>query len=156
MPYCRLAISGRILVTDNYTSPGPSTAGRTTSTTTSVLMPRERTSAHAVRYFIATHQSSLVQLFLSSAREIFDKSLFNSPMGLQTNYCRPQFYYAFRSLCPKAWTDRWDTQRGNLSPCQIVSETILTKNHRGWQLPCQIGLDGKILLFDWRVSFVDN
>ncbi|KAL2828831.1 cytochrome c oxidase, subunit VIb [Aspergillus pseudoustus] len=25
--------------------------------------------------------------------------------------CR-QFYYAFRSLCPKAWTDRWDTQRG--------------------------------------------
>ncbi|KAL2820447.1 cytochrome c oxidase, subunit VIb [Aspergillus granulosus] len=25
--------------------------------------------------------------------------------------CR-QFYYAFRSLCPKAWTDRWDSQRG--------------------------------------------
>lgn len=25
--------------------------------------------------------------------------------------CR-QFYHAFRSLCPKAWTDRWDTQRG--------------------------------------------
>ncbi|RAH78340.1 cytochrome c oxidase subunit VIb [Aspergillus fijiensis CBS 313.89] len=24
--------------------------------------------------------------------------------------CR-QFYHAFRSLCPKAWTDRWDTQR---------------------------------------------
>ncbi|KAL4893180.1 cytochrome c oxidase, subunit VIb [Aspergillus ambiguus] len=24
--------------------------------------------------------------------------------------CR-QFYLAFRSLCPKAWTDRWDTQR---------------------------------------------
>ncbi|TQB72240.1 Cytochrome c oxidase subunit 6B [Monascus purpureus] len=22
-----------------------------------------------------------------------------------------EFYYAFRSLCPKAWTDRWDTQR---------------------------------------------
>ncbi|KAJ5220988.1 Cytochrome c oxidase subunit 6B [Penicillium citrinum] len=22
-----------------------------------------------------------------------------------------QFYHAFRSLCPKAWTDRWDTQR---------------------------------------------
>ncbi|RHZ50048.1 hypothetical protein CDV55_102159 [Aspergillus turcosus] len=25
--------------------------------------------------------------------------------------CR-QFYHAFRSLCPKAWTDRWDGQRG--------------------------------------------
>ncbi|KAJ5168534.1 cytochrome c oxidase polypeptide vib [Penicillium canariense] len=24
--------------------------------------------------------------------------------------CR-QFYHAFRSLCPKAWTDRWDGQR---------------------------------------------
>ncbi|KAF3388873.1 Cytochrome c oxidase subunit 6B [Penicillium rolfsii] len=24
--------------------------------------------------------------------------------------CR-QFYHAFRSLCPKAWTDRWDAQR---------------------------------------------
>ncbi|GAQ06473.1 cytochrome c oxidase subunit 6B [Aspergillus lentulus] len=24
--------------------------------------------------------------------------------------CR-QFYHAFRSLCPKAWTDRWDNQR---------------------------------------------
>ncbi|KAE8393634.1 cytochrome c oxidase, subunit VIb [Aspergillus alliaceus] len=24
--------------------------------------------------------------------------------------CR-QFFHAFRSLCPKAWTDRWDTQR---------------------------------------------
>ncbi|OQD72501.1 hypothetical protein PENDEC_c021G04496 [Penicillium decumbens] len=22
-----------------------------------------------------------------------------------------QFYHAFRSLCPKAWTDRWDGQR---------------------------------------------
>ncbi|OJJ47175.1 hypothetical protein ASPZODRAFT_132132 [Penicilliopsis zonata CBS 506.65] len=22
-----------------------------------------------------------------------------------------QFFHAFRSLCPKAWTDRWDTQR---------------------------------------------
>ncbi|KAJ5594892.1 cytochrome c oxidase subunit 6B [Penicillium hispanicum] len=24
--------------------------------------------------------------------------------------CR-QFYHAFRALCPKAWTDRWDGQR---------------------------------------------
>ncbi|KAL3416046.1 cytochrome c oxidase, subunit VIb [Aspergillus fumigatus] len=24
--------------------------------------------------------------------------------------CR-QFYHAYRSLCPKAWTDRWDNQR---------------------------------------------
>ncbi|CAL5868213.1 uncharacterized protein PFLUO_LOCUS2437 [Penicillium psychrofluorescens] len=24
--------------------------------------------------------------------------------------CR-QFYHAYRSLCPKAWTDRWDGQR---------------------------------------------
>ncbi|KAI2794655.1 Cytochrome c oxidase subunit 6B [Penicillium oxalicum] len=33
--------------------------------------------------------------------------------------CR-QFYHAFRSLCPKAWTDRWDTQReaGNF-PAQL-------------------------------------
>lgn len=23
-----------------------------------------------------------------------------------------QFYHSFRSLCPKAWTDRWDGQRG--------------------------------------------
>ncbi|KGO36481.1 Cytochrome c oxidase, subunit VIb [Penicillium expansum] len=22
-----------------------------------------------------------------------------------------QFYHSFRSLCPKAWTDRWDGQR---------------------------------------------
>ncbi|KAL4870120.1 hypothetical protein BDV12DRAFT_166631 [Aspergillus spectabilis] len=29
--------------------------------------------------------------------------------------CR-QFYLAFRSLCPKAWTDRWDTQRGTFLP----------------------------------------
>lgn len=26
-----------------------------------------------------------------------------------------QFYHAFRSLCPKAWTDRWDGQRGTYS-----------------------------------------
>ncbi|TGZ85606.1 cytochrome c oxidase, subunit VIb, partial [Ascodesmis nigricans] len=24
-----------------------------------------------------------------------------------------QFYYAFRSLCPNAWLERWDTQREN-------------------------------------------
>lgn len=23
-----------------------------------------------------------------------------------------QFYYAYRSLCPNAWLDKWDTQRG--------------------------------------------
>src|ERR1700752_3690379 len=26
-----------------------------------------------------------------------------------------QFFSAFRALCPKAWTDRWDTQRGACS-----------------------------------------
>lgn len=30
----------------------------------------------------------------------------------------PQFYHAFRSLCPKAWTDRWDGQRGTYPPTQ--------------------------------------
>lgn len=35
----------------------------------------------------------------------------NTPDGLQTTNTH-QFYHAYRSLCPKAWTDRWDGQRG--------------------------------------------
>jgi cytochrome c oxidase subunit 6b len=26
-----------------------------------------------------------------------------------------QFYHAYRSLCPNAWTSRWDDQRGTYS-----------------------------------------
>ena len=29
--------------------------------------------------------------------------------------CR-QFYHAYRALCPNAWLERWDTQRGLLPP----------------------------------------
>ncbi|KAE8130809.1 cytochrome c oxidase, subunit VIb [Aspergillus pseudotamarii] len=59
------------------------------------------------------------------------EAIANSPLHSRTKHCwqnyvdyykcvtakgedfRPcrQFYHAFRSLCPKAWTDRWDTQR---------------------------------------------
>ncbi|KAE8362025.1 cytochrome c oxidase, subunit VIb [Aspergillus caelatus] len=61
----------------------------------------------------------------------FKFAIANSPLHSRTKHCwqnyvdyykcvtakgedfRPcrQFYHAFRSLCPKAWTDRWDTQR---------------------------------------------
>ncbi|KAE8165963.1 cytochrome c oxidase, subunit VIb [Aspergillus tamarii] len=61
----------------------------------------------------------------------FVTAIANSPLLSRTKHCwqnyvdyhkcvtakgedfRPcrQFYHAFRSLCPKAWTDRWDTQR---------------------------------------------
>ncbi|GLI76297.1 cytochrome c oxidase subunit 6B [Penicillium ochrochloron] len=32
-------------------------------------------------------------------------------MSIATSKRILQFYHAYRSLCPKAWTDRWDAQR---------------------------------------------
>ena len=37
------------------------------------------------------------------------------PIRLRQILIYLQFYHAFRSLCPKAWTDRWDGQRGTYS-----------------------------------------
>ncbi|KAJ5666034.1 uncharacterized protein N7477_008482 [Penicillium maclennaniae] len=65
----------------------PSTAGRTTSTTTSVSRPRVKTSA--------LQAGTLTHTTIRPRQKLIDF----------------QFYHAFRSLCPKAWTDRWDGQR---------------------------------------------
>ncbi|PYH99581.1 cytochrome c oxidase subunit 6B [Aspergillus ellipticus CBS 707.79] len=34
--------------------------------------------------------------------------------------CR-QFFHAFRSLCPKPWTDRWDGQRGTYTHFPVLN-----------------------------------
>lgn len=52
-----------------------------------------------------------------------------------------QFYHAFRALCPKAWTDRWDGQRGTSFPLTLILPFHNTNiSHRGWQLPRSSGL----------------
>jgi hypothetical protein len=33
-----------------------------------------------------------------------------------------QFFLAYRSLCPKAWTDRWDDQRGQYTSTYLLLE----------------------------------
>src|SRR6266487_1070590 len=34
-----------------------------------------------------------------------------------------QFYLAYRSLCPKSWTDRWDDQRGRSSTSYLIQRS---------------------------------
>lgn len=51
---------------------------------------------------------------------------------------RPQFYLAYRSLCPGGWTQRWDDQRGKCpSPPPLPAALITTNMNRGRQLPRQ-------------------
>lgn len=98
----------------------PSTAGKTTSTTTSASWPRARTLPRAVRL-----------ADLSQTRR-----------HIEANHTGLQFWLAYRSLCPSGWYTRWDEQRGE--------RTYLAKWHgrgsvtnmssRGRQLPCPSGV----------------
>lgn len=45
-----------------------------------------------------------------------------------------QFYHAFRSICPRSWTERWDGQRGMskiiiqiLSTAQSINKMVSTE-----------------------------
>ena len=41
---------------------------------------------------------------------------------------RRQFFLAYRSLCPSAWTQRWDDQRGECGVSSEVAVLILLDN----------------------------
>lgn len=69
---------------------GQSTAGKTTSTTISVFLPKARTSNHADRYsHIRTGEKRWIRWLTWTQ----------------------QFYLAYRSLCPNSWVMRWNDQR---------------------------------------------
>lgn len=99
----------------------PSTAGRTTSTTTSASSPRVRTSSLAVRYnCLPIHRQP------------------------SSNTClmHTQFFLAYRSLCPSSWATRWDDQRGEspIAPQHAYSKSMSLIIHcRERHLPRQTG-----------------
>jgi hypothetical protein len=95
----------------------PSTAGRTTSTTTSAFSPRVRTSSLVVRYMTS------------------------SPDNRQASDPYPQFFLAYRSLCPSGWAMRWDDQRGEfLALSQLGSiKSMPLIPYRERYLPHEVG-----------------
>jgi len=95
----------------------PSTAGRTTSTTTSASSPRVRTSSLAVRYTTSSSWTT------------------NTPLT------HAQFFLAYRSLCPSGWASRWDDQRGEFSrPLQLgLSKSMRLILCRERHLPYEAG-----------------
>lgn len=44
----------------------------------------------------------------------------------------PQFWLAYRSLCPSGWYERWDAQRGRDDHAEhiLVNATVLTREQR--------------------------
>lgn len=55
--------------------------------------------------------------------------------GEEFSPCK-QFYFAYRSLCPNSWLERWDTQRGTSVPRPCVCEAV--GNCGTWRLTSAI------------------
>lgn len=98
----------------------PSTAGRITLIITSAFLPRARTLPLAARLDISHFSRRGIRKLL--------------------NDWKPQFWLAYRSLCPSGWYERWDAQRGELRTLgthivEIRKQTADFQPNRGWQLP---------------------
>jgi len=96
----------------------PSTAGKTTSTTTSASWPRARTLPPAVRLAALSH----------------------APRHMKAKYTGLQFWLAYRSLCPSGWYTRWDEQRGERRYIAKSHGRLTNMSIRGRQLPCPSGV----------------
>lgn len=46
-----------------------------------------------------------------------------------------QFFLSFKSLCPGAWVQRWDDQRGTYLTMVIFKLKVLMAKRRGRHLP---------------------
>jgi cytochrome c oxidase subunit 6b len=66
-----------------------------------------------------------------------------------------QFYHAFRSLCPKAWTDRWDGQRGTCSSPGKFDVRMLIESQRPATSPLTLtgkSTSDRFVLVNWAIS----